>query len=324
MNDQVLAAITVFCAIMALALVPMMFLGRNEKFLRRRLTTHIVEVEDPGGKRLERISLLKDDHIGAIPSENAYFTRLRAAESTGFELIRAGKLPKTRRFMLTRMTVAFVAGLVAYLIFHNVILAILPAILGYHIPRVVLRRKGQARLKAFEGQFAEAIDLLVGALRAGHGFLQGLDSVADQIGDPIRSELKQVLEEVNVGISPDEALEAMGNRIPSYDLGLMISAISVQRQTGGNLAEVLENLAATVRERRRVRGEVMALTTGPRVSSYVLAAVPVLLFIYFFAISKDYRQVMTGTSYGWMLLGTASVLTLIGFVTSRKVAIVEY
>jgi tight adherence protein B len=138
------------------------------------------------------------------------------------------------------------------------------------------------------------------------------------------SELRQVLEEVNVGISPDEALEAMGTRIPCYDLGLMVSAISVQRQTGGNLAEVLENLAATVRERRRVRGEVMALTTGPRVSSYVLAAVPVCLFLYFFAISKDYRDVMTGTTYGWMLLGTAGVLATIGFVTSRKVAIVEY
>ena len=94
----------------------------------------------------------------------------------------------------------------------------------------------------------------------------------------------------------------------------MISAISVQRQTGGNLAEVLENLAATVRERRRVRGEVMALTTGPRVSAYVLAAVPVLLFVYFFAISKDYREVMTGTTYGWMLLGTTAVLAFIGFV----------
>ena len=133
-----------------------------------------------------------------------------------------------------------------------------------------------------------------------------------------------VLEQVNVGINPVDALMAMSARMPSYDLELMVSAISVQRQTGGNLAEVLENLAATVRERRRVRGEVHALTTGPRVSGYVLAAVPFLLFAYFLFVSPDYRDIMVDTMYGKMLLGTAAVWSLIGFFCANKVSRVEY
>ena len=138
------------------------------------------------------------------------------------------------------------------------------------------------------------------------------------------SEVSKVLEQVNVGINPVEALLAMSARIPSYDLSLFVSAIAVQRQTGGNLAEVLENLAATVRERRRVRGEVMALTTGPRVSSYVLAAIPTLLFLYCVAISSDYRDVMLGSRYGHGALTVAAVFSFLGYFFSRQVSKVEY
>jgi tight adherence protein B len=140
----------------------------------------------------------------------------------------------------------------------------------------------------------------------------------------MHKELNRVIEQVNVGINPIDALQEMGERLPSYDLALAIAAIAVQRQTGGNLAEVLDNLAATVRERRRVRGEVRALTTGPRVSSYVLAAVPFLLFIYFISISPDYRTVMMGSTYGHILLGVATTWSLIGFFLSQKVSKVEY
>jgi tight adherence protein B len=195
---------------------------------------------------------------------------------------------------------------------------------GLMLPRLWLRLRARRRIKAFEAQLAEAIDLIVGSLRAGHGFLQALESVSREIADPMRKELASVIEQVNVGVNPVDALQAMSERVPSYDLALMVAAITVQRQTGGNLAEVLENLAATVRERRRVRGEVHALTTGPRVSSYVLAAIPFLLFLYFLIISPDYRDVMLGTGYGKMLLSAACVWSLIGFFFSNKMAKVEY
>ena len=324
MTDQQLLSIAVFIGVIALFFLITTLIHRREDGIRRRLTRHIVAVETHEGRRLERIEVLKDKTLGAVPSQNPLVSRLKPAEAAGFELIRAGFPPRIRRYQTGRIVFGAVVAVVAIVVAPSVLFAVPAFAVGALLPRLWLRRKGTQRVKAFEAQLAEAIDLLVGALRAGHGFLQGLASVADQIEDPGKFEFSQVIDEVNVGVAPDDALVAMSNRVPSYDLGLLVSAISVQRQTGGNLAEVLENLAATVRERRRIRGEVMALTTGPRVSSYVLAAIPTLLYVYFNLISSDYRRVMNHTTYGHLLLATAAVLSIIGYVTSRKVAVVEY
>ena len=324
MTNQQLLAIAVFIGVIALFFLVATLIHRREDGIRRRLTRHIVAVETHEGRRLERIDVLKEKTLGAVPSQNPLVGHLRPSEAAGFELVRAGFPPKIRRYLMARVVFGMALVVVAFIVGHNVLYAIPAGLLGGLLPRLWLRRKGQQRVKAFEAQLAEAIDLLVGALRAGHGFLQGLASVVEQVSDPAKFEISQVIDEINVGIAPDDALVAMSNRVPSYDLGLLVSAISVQRQTGGNLAEVLENLAATVRERRRVRGEVMALTTGPRVSSYVLASIPVVLFAYFYLISSEYRRIMVHSTYGHILLAMAAVLSFIGFITSRKVAVVEY
>ena len=321
MSTQLTVAIAVFIIVVAFVLLVASITQRRPEAMRRRLASHNVDVSAAEAKRLERIAVLKRQSRGSGPERG----RLgRPADTAARELGRAGWELSVRKYLLLRVVAALITYLIAIAVIGNGLLALPAALVGLAAPRIWVRRVAKQRLQAFEAQLAEAIDLLVGALRAGHGFLQGLESVANQIEDPIRKELRVVLEEVNVGVSPVDALLAMGDRLPSYDLALLISAISVQRQTGGNLAEVLENLAATVRERRRVRGEVHALTTGPRVSSYVLAAIPLLLFIYFIAISSEYRDVMLWTLYGHLLLGLAAVLSTLGFVFSRKVAKVEY
>jgi len=324
MSVALTVAIAAFVGVAALVLLVSSFSQRRPAAVRRRLQAHAVEVATAKTKRLERISVLKREAYGSIHGSGKLLGRVKPSETAMVEISRAGLDIDVRKYMAVRV-LAGLAAFVAVLILTGNALIALPAILlGAQVPRLWLRHQGKKRVKAFEAQLAELIDLLVGALRAGHGFLQGLESVANQIEDPTRSELTKVLEEVNIGISPVDSLQAMGGRIPSYDLSLLISAIALQRQTGGNLAEVLENLAHTVRERRRVRGEVHALTTGPRASSYVLGAIPTLLFLYFISISSDYRKVMLGTTYGHMLLAAAAVLSMIGFVLSRQVAKVEY
>jgi tight adherence protein B len=195
---------------------------------------------------------------------------------------------------------------------------------GLALPRLAIRFRASRRRKAFEGQLAEGIDLIVGALRAGHGFLQGLESVTREMVGPMRAELAHVLEQVHVGVNPVDALVEMNDRFDSYDLALFTSSVSVHRKVGGNLAEVLENIANTVRERRRIRAEVFALTTGPRVSSFVLCAIPVFLLIAFCLMNGEYRQVMLGTETGHAMIGFAVVWSSIGLFFSRKVAKVEY
>lgn len=320
MSLPLTGAIAAFVAVTAFVMLIASVAQRRPEAVRRRLQEHAVAVASGDAKRRERINVLKRQATGA----NRLLDRFRPTDAAAVDLARAGLDLSMSAYFLLRVAAAVIAFLAVLIFAGNVLFAIPAALVGAQVPRIWLRRKGKARLKAFEAQLAESIDLLVGALRAGHGFLQGLESVSHQIEDPTRTELTRVIEEVNVGINPVDALQAMSARIPSYDLALLVSAISVQRQTGGNLAEVLENLAETVRERRRVRGEVHALTTGPRASSYVLAAIPLLLFLYFNAISSDYRDVMLRTTYGHILLGLAAVLSMLGFVFSRKVAKVEY
>jgi tight adherence protein B len=318
MSAPMIIAVAAFVAVCAaVALVSMLTQRRSDAVLRR-LDDHAVAVARVAAKRRERINVLKDR------ADASLLGRFRPSETATVELERAGSTMSVARYLLLRLALAVILFVAVAVGFGNALLGLPVAIVAAMLPRVVLMRKAKRRLLAYEAQLAEAIDLLVGALRAGHGFLQGLESVAKQMEDPTRHEINRVLEEVNVGINPVDALEGVRERIPSYDLALLVSAISVQRQTGGNLAEVLENLAATVRERRRVRGEVQALTTGPRVSSYVLGAIPVLLFLYFIAISTDYRDIMLGTTYGHILLGLAAVLSTLGYVFSRKVSKVEY
>lgn len=324
MTTPLIVAALAFLAVGALVLLVSNLVGRKPAAVQRRLDSHAVAIAAAEVKRQERIDILKERNLSGLPLGNRFLAGFRPARTAARELSRANSSLGVGSYLLMRLLIGIVLGVIAQVAVGNVLVALAGVPLGLMLPRFWVRRSARKRLKAFEGQLAEAIDLLVGSLRAGHGFLQGIESVSKEIGTPMREELVKVIEQVSVGISPVDALQEMAERIPSYDLALMVAAISVQRQTGGNLAEVLENLANTVRERRRVRGEVHALTTGPRVSSYVLGAIPVLLFAYFFAISTDYRLVMFGTTFGKMLLGLALVLSSLGFIFSRRVARVEY
>jgi tight adherence protein B len=324
MNTPMVVAACAFVAVTAFVLLVSNLLGRNRTTISRRLDNHTVALDVVDPKRQERIDVLKHERYSNIDVLNSILSKLRPARTAVSELTRADVSIGVGAYLALRLLVGFLLCVAIYLVVGNLLVGLVGLVVGLMVPRLWLRLRTRKRLKALEAQLAEAIDLLVGSLRAGHGFLQGLESVSREIGNPMRKELAGVLEQVNVGVNPIDALQAMTERVPSYDLALMVAAITVQRQTGGNLAEVLENLAATVRERRRVRGEVHALTTGPRVSGYVLAAIPFLLFLYFLTVSSDYRDIMLGTTYGKMLLGVAAVWSSIGFFFSNKMAKVEY
>ena len=324
MSSEAIVALAAFISMGSAVLLVAHVVQSRSAAARRRLQLHSVAVATSEAHRLERIQVLKSRGIGDAMSGGSKLGGSKMARTAALELPRAGLSTSVRRYLQFRMVFGVVLAVIAQVVTSNLLIATVALVAGMMLPRIVVRQKGKRRLRAFEAQLAESIDLLVGALRAGHGFLQGLESVASQMDEPMKGELARVLEEVNVGINPVEALTAMTVRIPSYDVALLVSAIAVQRQTGGNLAEVLENLAATVRERRRIRAEVRALTTGPRVSAYILAAIPVGLFFYFILISADYRDTMLNTTFGHMLLGLVAVLTTLGFITTSKVAKVEY
>ncbi len=324
MDEPLLVAALSFIGVLALTMGVATRLGSKPAAVTRRLADHNVQVASNDGQRIERIKVLKEPAYSGAPRFDAVLRRFRPARTAARELIFANLEIGVATYLFGRLLAGLALGAGLWLGTGNLLVGLVAGVAGLMLPRLLVRRIASRRRAAFEGQLAEAIDLLVGALRAGYGFLQAIESSGREMRDPMRSELARVIEQVNVGGNAVEALQEMSARIESYDLRLFTAAVAVQRQSGGNLAEVLENLAETVRERRRVRGEVQAMTTGPRVSGYVLGAIPVGLLLYFVAVSASYRAQMLGTTIGRVMLAAAAIWSLIGFLIAQKVAKVEY
>lgn len=320
-----LAPIVVFVVVLAAAYLLLSRVGARQDPIARRLDGGTIRREPVAGRKgTEPVSLLKDSAVAPSSPLLRMLKGMPAARAAAIDLKQADIRIDPAYYLLGRFVpvglalVLAVVGLVPPLVAAGI------AVVGWFAPRVVVRRKVKSRTEAFEAQLAEALDLLAGALRAGHGFLQAIESTAHEMSSPMKDELLRLIDAVNVGGSVDAALEELPHRINSYDVQLMASAIAVQRQAGGNLAEVLQTLSKTVRERRRIRGEVRALTAAPRMSSYIVGALPFGLTVYFAAVSSDFRASMFGTDIGRYILIGAGVWTMLGFLFSQRIAKVEY
>jgi tight adherence protein B len=198
------------------------------------------------------------------------------------------------------------------------------ALVAFMIPRIVVGKKATRRAAAFEGLLAETLDLFVGSLRAGQGLLQAIESSSYEQPEPMRSELRRIVGQVTMGMSITDALESLTTRFNSRDVDLLAAAIAINRETGGNLTEVLERLAKTVRQRREIRAEAKSLTAAPRATGYIMVALPFLITSYSVAISPIYREQLLQSQMGRMLLIGAMVWSFIGFLISQKMSKAEY
>jgi tight adherence protein B len=213
---------------------------------------------------------------------------------------------------------------------QNPIILLLGLLLGFFIPRLWLGRRKGGRLKAFNKQLPDTITLIANALRAGSSFLQAIELVVRESRPPISIEFGRVIREVNLGLPFDVALENMVRRVKSEDFELMATAIAIQHQVGGNLAEILDSIAFTIRERIRIKGEIRTLTAQQRLSGYVVGGLPffLALFIYvaapsFFAPMFDKPPDVLGIPLGVILLAIAVMAMGAGFYFIRKIVDIE-
>ena len=185
------------------------------------------------------------------------------------------------------------------------------------------------RLQAFNDHLADTITLIANALRAGASFLQAIELVVRETQPPISTEFNRVIREVNLGLPFEQALNNMVRRVRSDDLELMTTAITIQHQVGGNLAEILDSIAFTIRERVRIIGEIRVLTAQQRMSGYVVAGLPIALVGILSVIAPSFMQPMFGEPYivgiplGVILLAFGALLMLIGFLAIRRIVDIE-
>jgi tight adherence protein B len=207
---------------------------------------------------------------------------------------------------------------------------IIGALLGFLAPRFWLNRRKGGRLNAFNKQLPDTVTLIANALRAGSSFLQAIELVVRESRPPISTEFGRVIREVNLGLPFDLALENMVKRVKSEDFELMATAIAIQHQVGGNLAEILDSIAFTIRERIRIKGEIRTLTAQQRLSGYVVGALPFFLAFFIFLAAPTFFDPMflkppevLGIPLGVILLGVAVMSMGAGFMFIRKIVDIE-
>jgi tight adherence protein B len=223
---------------------------------------------------------------------------------------------------------AGVAGLIAFTLVWKftgwAILGVPAALAAAWIPFAILKRLRTLRIRKFEEQFPEALDLITRALRAGHAFTTGLEMVATEMPAPVREEFRLLYDQQNYGMAFPDALKVFAERMPILDARFFVTAVLIQRESGGNLAEVLENLSSVIRERFRVKRQMRVVSAHGRITGWILVCLPPALGIALTAINQEHRDLMFGETLGIQMMVGAAIMQSIGALIIRKIINVPY
>jgi len=247
--------------------------------------------------------------------------------SVSEQLLRADLKLRTSEFFMIQIGTTALLALIAGVRF-GFSLGSLPEIfiaglIGYIIPGRYVRYRIAQRLKAFNNQLGDTLTLLSNAIKAGYSFAQAIDTVAKNAVPPIADEFGRAVREMNLGGSPDEALQNITKRVASPDFDLVATAYSIHRTVGGNLAEILDNISYTIRERVRIKGEIATLTAQARASGTLITFLPIVLAVFMYFVTPTYFRPMFENFVGWVLIAIGIFMIFIGNLIIRRVVAIE-
>jgi tight adherence protein B len=227
-------------------------------------------------------------------------------------------------FMLLILVSGTLGGVICWTFTHMFFVSLGAAALTACVPYVYVSRTRVNRLHTFEEQFPEAIDLIARALRAGHALTTGLGMVADEIPKPVGEEFRRLYDEQNFGMSLPDAMRAMARRVPVLDARFFVTAVLTQRESGGNLAEVLDNLSSVMRERFKLKRQIRVISAHGRISAWVLAGLPPALAGILFLLSPDFMRILWEDPLGVQLVLIALTLQIVGTIIITRLVKIEY
>jgi len=283
----------------------------SERSLVEERLGRYLEEERPEGEQASGRSVVTD-----------WLNRRVASSSRGDrvarELARADLKFKVAEYYALVFISAVVTAVLAWLIQHHVASLIIGAIVGLFIPRFYVKRQQRVRLNKFNDQLSDMLSLMVNGLRAGYSTMQALEAVSRELPAPISDEFRRVVQEMQIGIPMEKALDNLLRRIPSEDLDFVITAINVQREVGGNLSEILDTISFTIRERVRIKGEIRVMTAQVRTSATVLSLIPVFLAAALWFVSPEYIGTFFDESANLPqpLCGIIAVVTILSMITA--------
>jgi tight adherence protein B len=293
--------------------------------VEERIGKYVERNNEPAQKEKQRQSMLTD-------WINSRVEKSSMGDSISKELARADIKLKPGEYIALLFISAFGVGFVAYYIGNGILFGVLGVIVGFFLPRFYVKSQQAKRLIKFNEQLADMLNLMVNGLRAGYSTMQAMEAVSKELPAPISDEFRRVVQEMQLGVNMQTALDNLLRRIPSDDLDLVITAINVQREVGGNLAEILDTISYTIRERVRIKGEIRVLTTQVMYSGRFLSMLPLIVMGVLYLLNREYmmeffkpenNSVYGGIPCGYISLGVSALLIIAGYFMMNKLGDIE-
>ena len=311
-------AVLVFVVVSLAAFAGLSLLDQRSaqaRLLRDRLS----KTEEPTEQPLPEAAVVRDEMLSRIPAFDAVLRRservslLQKMLEQGNVHIRAGN------FLMWCVVGAAVLGLVFFVAGGNLIFGWAGAILGFFVPYAYASHRRQKRFQRFEEKFPEAIDTLARAVRAGHAFTTALEMIANEVAEPVAGEFRQLYEEQKFGLPVRDALINLADRIPLVDVKFFVTAVMLQRETGGNLAEILDNLSYVIQERFKILRQVRVHTAQGRLTMVLLMAMPPTIVVVMLTINPGFIRPLFTDPIGHALIVAGITLQTMGYFFIRRI-----
>lgn len=283
--------------------------------VKKRLS--LLELRNLSGADLPEV--LKTELLSDIPTLNLLLSKLNFAVQISRKLDQADMKMKVGTFLLLSFVLFGAAILVGTLLHWPFLLSFLLGVLLFFVPATVVNAKKRVRLKKFMVHFPEALEMFARSLRAGHSFTGAIQLVAQEMPDPISPEFQKVFDEQNLGIPLRQALNGMAERIDALDVKFFITAILVQRETGGNLAEIIDKISYVIRERFRVQGQLRIFTAQAKMTGAILTLLPIAVALAIGVLNPDYMKPLWFDHIGRYMIVLAVVMQIAGALVIRKI-----
>ena len=268
-------------------------------------------------------SIIREANVSDLPALDRLLSGRGVTAAVAEQLQKAGDTTSTPGAFLLRLAVFTIVGFAIGSLLRGPVVGFLGAVIGFRAPLVLLRGKQAKRLSLFRDQLPDAIDMMVSAMRAGYSFQAAMKFIGEEVNPPLGPEFTRFYEEQRLGIEVRVALLALQGRIDSIDLKMFVTAVLIQRETGGNLSEVLGNISTLMRERAALKADIETLTAESKLSARILSLLPLIVFILVNVINPDFMKPMLASTSGIIMFVSAAISVMIGYYTMMKIADID-
>ncbi len=296
--------------------------SRSRRALARRMRYYAGDLENPQDKQQERIPL-KERFLNLLRGGSRLFHNIRHARGLDFKMQQAGIPLLGTEFMALILLSAVIVGAIATVIIKRWYAGILAAIIIVAVEYIYILVRIERRSSSFTNQLGDCLMMVANALRAGFSFLQAMEMISKEMEPPISDEFRHVMRDIGLGATTERALDDMDKRVGSPDFSLVVTAVLIQQQVGGDLAQILDTISETIQDRIKMRREVKTLTTQGRMSGWILILTPIAFALFMTASNPNYLDPLLHNTIGQVILGITITMEIIGAIIINRIVDIE-